>query len=247
MIKNICLQIPKVGSSSIHDFIGELHNIDLKNMISLPLPVKFDYNVIKNESFSLHVHDYIDLPAELISDIKNGLKINIISLIRDPIGRNISGMFFDRLGPNSILPSSLYFPLKNNFDKMNIYLYNYTQNKVFINWFENYFNPLVGFNVYDLDFDKVSGYSIYNNGNINILLLKLEKLNDNYKEAFSNFYGFNIKISMNSSNVQKNEFYNEYKKQTKLSKEYVNSMYDNKYVKHFYTDYEINKFKEKWL
>ena len=59
------------------------------------------------------------------------------------------------------------------------------------------------------------------------------------------------KLELVSSNVGTDKWYSEmykrFKRNFKPTEEYLNIMYDSKYIKHFYTDKEIESFKNKWL
>lgn len=243
--KNICLQIPKVGSSSIYKLILDEFNIGEGHYGSYDYSSQPKLIIDDNESFVLHSHEYRDIPQNVKDDIKNGGQYYIINSFRDPIIRNISGMFFSNVVKNktdfNLINQQLYSASVNN----NINGQSYGS-EMFKWYYENLFNPLVGFNVFDEEFDKEKGYSVYKNGNLNILMIKTEKLNSVYKEAFSELYGFKFSKEIQHDNTQKNPQYIDYKTNTVLDSDFVNTMYDNDYVRHFYTDEEINNFKKKW-
>ena len=243
--KNICLQIPKVGSSSIHQLIIDEFGITNGHYGS------FDYHtrpkVIINDgnSFVIHSHEYRDIPQYIKDDMESGDEYYVINSLRDPIMINISGMFFSDVvkdkGDIDGINQQLYLSSIN--DNRNGQSYG---SEMFKWYYEKLFNPLIGFNVFDIDFDKEGGYSIYKEGNLNILILKTERLDDVYLEAFSKLYGFEFKNKLPHANTQKSQQYLNYKNNTKLNIDFVNMMYDNNYMKHFYTEQEITNFKNKW-
>jgi len=163
--------------------------------------------------------------------------VNIITVVRDPISIEISS----------------YFQNKVKFDfsfKSQDELINYLRNRNFEDgtWFDNEIKEVIGIDVFNKEFDKKTGYSVIENDNIRVLVLKLERINDVGESALSEFTS--KKIHLVKSNVAKEKKYvDEYlatKKNFTVPKEILDYVYNSKYVRHFYTDKEIEKFKVKW-
>lgn len=187
--------------------------------------------------------------------------IRIVTLVRDPVARNIS-LFFQ--WPNMIMEKkgdgyhirSLSFNYDRLFQKEGI---EKELEKLFISQFKLHDRPLAWFDkelyryfdidVYHFDFPKEKGYFIYRNGNVEVILIKLEKLADVAHDAFNEFLGIesfelieaNIGEKKNTS-----ELYSGFLSSTKLSMDYLDRMYNSRFARHFYTKEELDRFRSRW-
>ena len=173
----------------------------------------------------------------LVKRLKDYKRIDIVTVVRDPISIEISS----------------YFQNKDKYDfsfDSQEELINYLRNREFEDgtWFDNEIKEVFGIDIFEEAFDERKGYSIMEKDNVRILLMKLEKLNDVGDLALSKF--FNQEIQLVNSNLGKQKNYeNEYswvKDNFTVSDEILNHAYNSKYCRHFYTDKEIEKFKVKW-
>lgn len=168
----------------------------------------------------------------------------IISIVREPVSRAISGFFFNMNKDH-----------KNYFENRNIGQITEEigiERRVFhgAHWFDNNFKPVTGFDIYENAFDKEKGYTIYRSRNIEILLFKLEISNDMKEKAIKEFLdieSFTLK-SVNVGTKRKyGKIYSEFLKTCKIKGELLERAYNVDYVKHFYTDDEIAQFYERWV
>lgn len=188
------------------------------------------------------------------SDIKNYLKtkkylndnnekrVKIITLVRDPISRQISEFFqnYDKRGIN----------LKNtSIEEIIVDILKKDRIAFPLNWFDNEFINFTGIDIYKYEFDKEKGYTIIQANNYDVLVIKLEKLNEVFHEAFMEFLKINIP-KLEKSNLGKNKstakLQNQVKIKLKVNEEQKQMIYSSKMVKHFYTNREIQKFIKKW-
>ena len=166
----------------------------------------------------------------------------IITLVREPISRELSNFMQN---PKDYAGSDL---LIDGIEKLQqVYLdkvsYEYT-----LNWFDSEFYNYTGFDVFSKTFDKEKGYAIYSHKDTDILIIKLEKLNECYTSALNDFLGINLQLQTNanqSSNKPISKVYTQLKNSIKFSKEELQDVYNHKYVTHFYTEKEIIGFIKK--
>lgn len=109
--------------------------------------------------------------------------------------------------------------------------------------------PVFKIDVFPSEFPKLQGYKIFHSEFADLLLLRLENLNECASAAFKDFLNIdNFKLT--SANVsQTKAYYPAYKKFLEtvvLPSSYIEKMYASKYVNHFYTRDEINNFIRKW-
>lgn len=102
--------------------------------------------------------------------------------------------------------------------------------------------------IYAYPFDKEKGYTIIKEGNIEVFIYQLEKLNT-ILPSLSNWIGVPLK-KLKRGNVGQDKWLGESYKQTqkeiKFSKDYFDSCLDGKYIKHFYSNTDIQEFRNKW-
>ena len=76
------------------------------------------------------------------------------------------------------------------------------------------------------------------------------ELDDSKKEhlikGFLNLESFKLMNSNVGDNKEYGDLYSQFKKSFKPSSDYVNKLLDSRYVKHFYSNYEIIELKRKW-
>lgn len=116
-----------------------------------------------------------------------------------------------------------------------------------ISRFIKYFNMCIT-NLYAHSFDKERGYSIIKDGNIEVFVYQLEKLNK-IVPKLSEWIGVPFE-KLENGNITTDKWiggsYKQAQKEIEISQEYFERCFDEKYVKHFYSEEDIKKFKEKW-
>lgn len=188
----------------------------------------------------------------------NGLKqtmirrrktVRIISPVREPYGRNVS-MFFQDLpfwmvhyqestGYDSRRegPEFLYETFETAFDHF-----------YFDHWFDKELKRLTGIDIFEYPFDMEKGYSVIRKGRYEVMLIKLEKM-DELHTAIEEFVGYTF--AMQSANKGEQKWYaclyRDFMARYRPSERYLNRLYDTKTVRHFYTGEEIEGFKKRYL
>ncbi|MEM9822977.1 MAG: putative capsular polysaccharide synthesis family protein [Bacteroidota bacterium] len=177
----------------------------------------------------------------------------VISLVRDPLGRNVSLAFFN-------LEYLLYHTLRPGKGE-NIKGQNWTLHQIIekgkadlinplgpIHWFDEEFGVTTGVDVYQYPFDQQSGYCIIEQDHFQILLLQMEKL-QNLEKVIGDFMemdDFRLLRANSSDNNWYAEIYRDFKKQYLPSSRMLDQLYQSKYMQHFYSQEEIASFEQKW-
>ena len=170
------------------------------------------------------------------------LPLKIITLTREPISRDISDLFqkLDMYFENSEKAPSLE-KLQSQMDKSLHYHP--------LNWFDLEFKNFTNFDIYNHHFNKSRGYTIYNTSDFDLLCIRQEDLKEIGTEALNVFLQTDIDHLI-SSNIRENsevkQLYNNFRKYYQMSDTNLTQLYDSKYVRHFYSDDEIQKFKSRW-
>jgi len=194
--------------------------------------------------------------------------IKIISLVREPIARDISYYFQAAI---SDIENHIRGRISNDFVKeCRQTLLDYSVNRkqgidrindwldyIAVNgehgtefdWFDFEIKKLFGIDVYSKPFDREKGYCIIKKENIELLIIKMEFLNQ-METVIKDFIGCESFELINDNVGELKSYSNMYKemKQTiTFPKEYMDFYYkNNKYMDWFYTEDEKKKYIEKW-
>lgn len=164
----------------------------------------------------------------------------VICTIRDPIARNLSEYwrleFIDRhQKPQSPIrrERGLHRKAGTNQEKFMAYVDHYRQH----HFFGSEFLPFWGINIFRAGW--APPYQIYRN---RLLVIRTEDLDEYGIEAISKLTGREIASEMPHKNVVPIQ-----RPEIPLSGAYINAMYrDEWFPRFFYSDKEIERFKEKW-
>ena len=212
----------------------------------------------EKEHLLRHIWQYQYLRKRIASGL-NGKKWKIVTLTREPISRNIS-TFFENLDVEPLEAGHRY-KIQSDYYGFEIILniedaYELTQL-----FFERLYHdrPLVFFDqeiksVFDVDvfsseFPISKGYKIYEGEHADVLLIRLENLNECARDAFKEF--LNIEgFTLINTNIGGEKVYAPIYKKVKdsivLPESYIARMYTSRYMRHFYSEEEIARFRAKW-
>jgi len=183
---------------------------------------------------------------------KNMEVVKIITLVREPISRLLSLIFhviiyFDNY--YKYLPSGtklLDLCIKNlRWQDFEAELYRYDQ----FDWFDNELKSVFDIDIYSYPFDKEKGYSIFKKNNVEVLAIKLEKLNtlESVIGDFINAPHFKLENSNEGEDKIYKYLYKNVKDVIKIPKEIFSEYYENNQkVDHFYSKEEKAGFLKKW-
>ncbi len=220
-------QMGKVGSRSIYRSLLE----------------QYAGVVLHSHGFSLN-HEDPTIRRLYHWAIVNARPLNIISLTREPIGRNVSA-FFENFERDTGVPyTKANFPIE---ELKAIFLSNYAH-EIPLNWFDDNILANFGIDVFSTPFPK-NGISTYSHNNVELLVMRLE-ISDNEKvAAINNFLGLD-RFQLHNYNIgeEKNysTTYKTFKNKVKFSPDYIDKMCEYKYFNHFYSREAINEAREKW-
>lgn len=189
--------------------------------------------------------------------------IKIISLIREPIMRDISVFWQLIKTKRLIFAGFLEKDLYESFCKYINIAYStsktldnidpFTKGRVRwgsqFEWFNEEVKPEFGIDIFESEFNIKKGYSIIRKENTELLLIKLESLN-HLEGIIGEFIGADNFTLCNSNEAKNYDYYFAYKEflqNVKFPQAYFDFYYcDNKYMKQFYSDEELQSFKMRW-
>jgi hypothetical protein len=224
-------QMGKVGSMSIHDSLLDQYPGSVIQAHGLSLKQE------KPELKCLH-----RWTISTRRPIKRKLKI--ITLVREPIGRNVSWFFQNFKEYTGSTFGESNFTIE---ELRNIFLSNF-DHELPLEWFDRNIENYFGIDVYSKPFSE-SGHEIYDGGYVTLLVLKLEIDDKTKYEVIQEFLGINS-FSLKNVNIgfekDYGKTYKEFQQLVKLPDQYLQKMCTSKYFKHFYSQQEIDVIRKKW-
>lgn len=254
----IVYQMGKVGSTTILKSLQALKSFDVYHVHALTKDgIKNVEKMYKRRFYRTHnIYEHLLESQYLRKQLDKGLegknKWKVVTLVRDPIAKNISSFF-------QHLESRLGYEYKNKLDLMKMEDIIKELMELFLNringynksltWFERELNPVFGIDIYSKDFPKSKGYEIYEAESANVLIIRLENLNERASDAFKTFLNIN-EFTLLESNTGNNKgysnIYQKFLKHIVLPENYINEIYSSNYVRHFYSEEEIEALNKKW-
>ena len=244
----IVLTIGKVGSSSVY------YNLK-KQVTSRIFHIHyFSENGIKSSCQEHKNSSRKSLPFHLITSIilsrlikKNKNKFYIITIFREPIERKISSFFqnLDKYKQEINLKG-----LRFDSNKINLILndkYFLTNSNEEDLWIKNELIDTFGFLVYNKKEIQNKNYIIEKTKNVDLLILKMENINENFSVAISNLLSLEKPINFKKYNSGEEKYYkNDYKHfkdNFKLKIQTLKTLSETKYFTSFYSDIKLKIFK----
>lgn len=249
----LAYQMGKVGSSTIRRSLNALNRDIYIYHLHYMSGIDNMIGQCKRQYLPLQDHILASIYCKrMVEKTLNGRKIDVITLVRDPIAKNISQFFqsvevaYPELDyHNKVHSMDLGVLVKELRD---FYLDKFLHDDPLI-WFDIELKQFLKIDVYESPFPYNKGYDIYENDIARVLLIRLEDLNECAPEAMDQFLGIK-EFRLVNENVSKDkeyaEIYKVLRENVDLPDSYIEKMYSSKLAKHFYTHSELNKFRIKW-
>jgi len=185
------------------------------------------------------------LPGDAIVDYP----WRIVSVIREPVARNVSAYF---LSIDRFIPNVYERYRSGNIDMSEIretFLREYLH-EIPLSWFDREVDDVFGVDVYAHSFPNQGTYALIEQGAIRIAIVKVEALEDAYRPALERLLGHSPGALRNTHISVKDEpyaeIYREFLRSPGLPRGYLEKMYDSVFARHFYSPAERSEFMERW-
>lgn len=261
--KIIIYQMGKVGSTTIWRSL-ESSNLDvpiyhIHNLSPDIINKRVEYGKVNFLKRRFIYHEFIQ--AEYLRHEIDKERINrswrVVTLARDPIAQMVSS-FFQKL--ETEIPLGLDYrekiktvgkdsTLEELIERFHTsYVYNPDWEHPF-EWFNHELRDNLGIDILMEPSLADKNYHVYSATTSEVLLLKLESLNDCYQNAFQEFLGlrnFNLVESNVGSQKLYKDIYREFIKRIDLPIDYIDKVYNHELIKHLYSDSDLEKFYRRW-
>jgi len=253
----IVFQMGKVGSKTVQASLIRAY----KNLRQ-PVDVYHSHILTRFDESEEIIRRERPNPAPSLGAITNGRGLRrlidespqhqwkIISLVRDPVARNVATFFenIQEVIPDWQTPGYLNDPSAIQ-NVQQAFLDIKTIHSEPYRWFDEQMKPLFDVDVFASPFPHNAGYQIYNpQSRMSVMVIRLEDLNRIGSFAMKeflrldNFTLFNANIAEGKSYA---ELYRRFK-QYPLPNKYLDEIYNTKYAHTFYTKNELEKFRDRW-
>ena len=170
----------------------------------------------------------------------------IVSLVREPIARNIS-FYFETL--------DVLWQTENAHEKVGLerlmseFHDRFTHERV-LEWFDKEFKPTLGIDVYAQPFPREAGFRPIDSGPYEVLIMRHD-LDDRLKEKLlADLVGVrSVSLAPKNIGARKaySDTYREFLSRIRLPEDYVDLMLGSKYARHFFSAEELARLRAKWL
>ncbi|MBK7218160.1 MAG: hypothetical protein IPH95_14190 [Candidatus Promineofilum sp.] len=189
------------------------------------------------------------LGQELARMRAEGERVKIITMVRDPVATNVSGLFHNHTWWPAALKAECAAGSPGCLDALSQYFLNSYPHDVPETWFDMELRALYGVDVYAQPFDPRRGYAVYHSDTADVLLLKLETLNQVGAAAVRDFLGlaaFELVPSNTAEDKSYADLYKAFRRQVHLPAAYLDRVYGSRMARHFYAPEELAAFRGKW-
>ena len=203
---------------------------------------------------------YVWVGEYLSREIAKGGRVwTVVTLVRDPVGRNVSSFFqnlesFFDFWPREELENRDIDEVAHQLVEMFLTSYVVKAQTVEADgdplvWFDEELKEVFDVDVYASEFPTEAGFDTYSSDNAKVLLIRLEDLDNVASDALGPFLGVGD-ITMGRSNDSSDKTYADAYKRFRdllvIPDVYLDRMYTSTYATHFYSESEIAAFRSRW-
>jgi hypothetical protein len=177
--------------------------------------------------------------------LMNKRPYKIITLVRNPIDRNLSA-FFEAFEYYMGIPAEKY---QGSVAELELKFHQFLPHNYATDWFQDYFYQQTGVNIYDFEYDKRQKYQFISTQNIEILVMDVA-LDDTTKEKLVADFTHRQLVIIDRKNVRESTaaagLYKEFKSGIRFSKNYLSGLLETQYFNHFFDEDSKLETLQKW-
>ena len=179
--------------------------------------------------------DHVGRSISIYRRFKNSKRVKIVTLIRDPLARNISTVFQN-------LPKKSY-----GFQALSSLVKQLPTDPI-TQWNEEQFKLATGISLFDVGFSPEDKFSVYCSGRFEILTIRTDLSNTKKSKLLSDFFHQEVNVGVaNEANTKwYNELYMEFLKEMPLNTEWIDHCLNSVGISVFFTDNEIANLRKQY-
>lgn len=222
-------QMGKVSSRSVYEPLGCFYKGGVIH--------DHVYGVARMQGETRELNAYLESPAP-------PSKVYIISLVREPIIRNISSFFanYEKYTGQPAAQADMRIT-----DLKEIFLQKFPHDQP-LNWYDYSVKPHFGIDVYSKPC-LPDGYVTYERDNISMLVMQME-LDDSVKSElvrdFLKLKEFKVSRANETAGKAYGDIYKRFKAEIRFPAPFVDSFCESRYFRHFYSPAFIEETRKRW-
>lgn len=239
----LVFQVGKVGSSTVYYSLKKagiacehVHRIAPESIARIANERRGKGLRVKDERLGLAINERIR---------RSDGKVRIITMVREPVSRNISAFFqnlTDYYGESPLDSISVKEAIRRFLDEY--------PHHVILDWFDTEFESVTDVSLYDYPFPNEKQWMIVEEGRFEILVLRVEAPDNVKKQALDSFLNLeNLELVRANVGGIKDyaRLYENFRRQISLPHSYLDLMLDSKYARHYYSSEELASTRASWL
>ncbi len=179
----------------------------------------------------------------------NTQRLRVISMVRDPVATNLSGYFYNAHWWPQALQEDCRQRAPGHLEQLRAHFLAHYPHHVPLTWFDMEMKTVFGIDVFATPFDAEQGYQIYRGERADLLVLKLEKLEQAAAPALAEFLGLDhltlLRVNEGADKWYA-PLYKEFTRVVQLPDSYLDEIYTSPAIRYFYDAGEIKAFRERW-
>jgi hypothetical protein len=174
-------------------------------------------------------------------------RLKIVTLVRDPVGRNVS-MYFQHL---HYWLAYYFTELKSDrVEEVDVLIDCFREtfaHRYPLEWFDRELKRLTGLDVYEHSFDTVKGFTRIDRGRVSLLIVQTEKLRDCW-HAVEEFCDRKLEWRDDNRGERKwyGALYSEFLDRFSLSAAELDEIYSSKYARFFFSEEQRAQLRRRW-
>jgi hypothetical protein len=189
------------------------------------------------------------LSRQVYSEHFRKQRVKVITLVRDPVATNLSGFFYNAAWWPPALQSACRDGAPGYAEQLTGHFLDHYPHDVPLRWFDLEMAPVFGIDVFATPFAQSTGYQIYQGEWVDLLLLKLECLNECAGPALGDFLNLET-VALQRVNEAGDKWYaalyKSYTDALSLPADYLARLYQSRFTRHFYHEDEVAAFTARW-
>jgi hypothetical protein len=179
------------------------------------------------------------------------VRLPVITLVRDPIAREVSAIFQSpALHAPGLVDARGHFDVPRVLAHLESSLRSEDACRYVFEWFAREIQPVLGIDVLAAPFDRERGYAIVEGDFASLLVLRTEDLDRNLAPALREFLGLELPPTASRANARSDgeagDAYREVLARLRLPRSAAARIYAHPFVRHFYTDAMVAGFLTRW-
>lgn len=250
----VIYQMGKVGSSS---FERSFFHLDLPRPVMKAHVLFREHMDMLRAELGVGVREYYSRhrveprSRYLLREIKKAKKggrgdWRFITMVRNPVAQNLSSFFqlLDLIVPD--LHERLKAGTLDLEDLRKQFIERYPADCFYNQWFDLEMKASVGIDVLESPFDPDQGFQTYKQGCFNLLLIRLESLDECASQVVPEYLGiedFPLLPANRGDEKEYADLYRVFREEVVLPSAYLDAMYEGRLARRFYSEEERVKFR----